>query len=47
MVEELVESITVLPDHLEVKVSGAPPLIVLYSEVGLKVSEIVGVRDPT
>jgi hypothetical protein len=37
----------VFPDHLEVKVNGAPALIVLYGEVGLKVSEIVGVGDGT
>ena len=43
LVEQLVESITVLPDHLEVKIAGTPPLNVLYSEVGLKGSEIVGV----
>lgn len=46
-VEELIEWIRVLPDHLEVKVHGVPPLNVLYSEVGLKVSEIVGVGDGT
>jgi site-specific DNA recombinase len=47
LVEELLESIAVFPDHLEVKVNGAPALIVLYGEVGLKVSEIVGVGDGT
>ena len=47
LIEELVESITVFPDHLEVKVFGAPTLNVLYGEVGLKVPEIVGVGDPT
>jgi site-specific DNA recombinase len=47
LVEELIESITVLPDHLEVKVSGAPVLNVLYGEVGLKVPEIVGVGGGT
>lgn len=46
LVEELVESITVYPDHLEVKVTGAPVLNVLYGEVGLKVPENVGVGDP-
>jgi site-specific DNA recombinase len=39
LVEELLESITVLPDHLEVKVTGAPTLNVLYGEVGLKVPD--------
>ena len=38
LIEELVEGITVLPDHLEVNVSGAPRLHVLYQEVGLKES---------
>ena len=47
LVEELLESITVFPDHLEVKVNGAPALNILYGEVGLKVSEIVGVGDGT
>jgi hypothetical protein len=35
------------PDHLEVKVVGAPQLNVRLREVGLKVPEIVGVGDPT
>lgn len=43
LVKELVESILVFPDHLEVKVTAAPPLNVLYGEVGLKIPEIVGV----
>ena len=47
LVEELVECIKVFPDHLEVKVSGTPPINVLYEEVGLKGSEIVGVGDGT
>jgi len=38
LIEELVESVTVLSDHLEVNVSGAPRLHVLYQEVGLKES---------
>ncbi len=38
LIEEMVESVTVLPDHLEVNVSGAPRLHVLYQEVGLKES---------
>ena len=46
LVEELIEKVTVFPDHLEVKVTGAPPLNVLYGEVGLKLPEIVGVGDP-
>lgn len=47
LVEELVQWVTVFPDHLEVSVTGAPALNVLYREVGLKESEIVGVGDPT
>jgi hypothetical protein len=43
LIEELVESVTVLPDHLEVTVSGAPRLHVLYQEVGLKESGLDGV----
>jgi DNA invertase Pin-like site-specific DNA recombinase len=43
LIEELVDVVTVFPDHLEVTVGGAPPLNVLYSEVGLKESENVGV----
>jgi hypothetical protein len=47
LVEELVEWVSVFPDHLEVTVSGAPPLHVLYQEVGLKESDFVGVGGPT
>jgi hypothetical protein len=46
-VENLLASIKVFPDHLEIKVVGSPPINVLLSEVGLKVPEIVGVGDPT
>ncbi len=45
--EELAEWVTIFPDHLEVTVAGAPALNVLYSEVGLMGSEIVGVGEPT
>jgi hypothetical protein len=38
LIEELVENVTVLPDHLDVTVSGAPRLHVRYQEVGLKES---------
>ena len=38
LIEELIDSVTVFPDHLEIRVGGAPPLNVLYSEVGLKES---------
>jgi site-specific DNA recombinase len=47
LIEELVESVTVLPDHLEVTVSGAPRLHVLYQEVGLKESYFSGVGGGT
>jgi site-specific DNA recombinase len=47
LVEELVDGVTVFPDHLEVTVAGAPPLNVLYSEVGLKESETVRVGGGT
>lgn len=47
LVEELLEWVTVLPDHLEVTVVGAPPLAVSYGEVGLKESQIVGVGGGT
>ena len=47
LIEELVEWVTVLPEHLEVTVVGAPPLAVTYGEVGLKESQIVGVGGGT
>jgi site-specific DNA recombinase len=47
IIENMVESVTVFPDHLEVKVAGSPALHVLYSEVGLKGSENVQVGGPT
>lgn len=47
LVEELLKNVTVLPDHLEVTVTGTPVLNVLYAEVGLKGSENVRVEDPT
>ncbi len=36
LVEELLEEISIFPDHLEVKVAGAPRLNILLSEVGLR-----------
>ena len=42
LIHELLEWVAVFPDHLEVKVSGAPPINVLLGEVGLKVPENVG-----
>jgi hypothetical protein len=47
LIEELVENVTVLPDHLEVTVSGAPRLHVRYQEVGLKESGPDRVGGPT
>jgi len=47
LVEELVEAVGVFPDHLEVTVTGAPPLNVRYGEVGLKESGFVGVGGGT
>lgn len=47
LVEELVEVVTIYPDHLEVKVAGAPRLNVLLSEVGLKESANCGVGGGT
>jgi hypothetical protein len=47
LIEELVESATVLPDHLEVTLSGAPRLHVLYQEVGHKESGLDGVGGGT
>jgi DNA invertase Pin-like site-specific DNA recombinase len=47
LVEELIEWVSVFPDHLEVTVSGAPPLNVLYQEVGLKKSGSDGVGGGT
>lgn len=47
LVEELLESVTVHPDHLEVTVHGAPRLNVLLEEVGLGVSQSSGVGGGT
>ena len=47
LLDELLESVTVYPDHLEVNVAGTPPLNVTYQEVGLKESQIVGVGEGT
>jgi hypothetical protein len=47
LIDEFVESITVLPDHIEVNIHGARRLHVLYQEVGLKESQIVGVGGGT
>jgi len=47
LIEELLDSVTVLPDHLEVTVHGAPRLNVLLEEVGLVESQISGVGGGT
>jgi hypothetical protein len=47
LIDELLDFVTVFPDHLEVTVGGAPPLNVLYGEVGLKESETVRVGGGT
>lgn len=47
LLDEFLESVTVLPDHLEVTVAGAPRLNVLFEEVGLKKSKISGVGGGT
>jgi hypothetical protein len=47
LVEALGLWVTVYPDHGEVDIADAPPLLVLYGAVGLKVREIVGVEGPT
>jgi site-specific DNA recombinase len=46
LIDELVESVTVCRDHLEVVVAGVPPLNVTLEEVGLK-SQNVGVGGGT
>lgn len=47
LLEELLDGVTVHPDHLEVTVHGAPRLNVLLSEVGLGESQISGVGGGT
>ena len=47
LVEEMVTGLNVFPDHLEVAVTGAPTLNVLYREIGMRESEIVQVGGPT
>ena len=45
LVEELLEAVSIFPDHLEVTVAGVPRLNVTLEEVGLKarVWQFVGV----
>ncbi len=47
LVDEMVEEVVVFPDHLEVKVAGAPRINVTLEEVGLKVSGNGGVGEGT
>ena len=47
LLDELIESVIVLPDHLEVAIHGAPKLNVLPQEVGLQPVEIGGVGGGT
>ena len=49
LIDEFVEEISVLPDHLDVdvKVHGAPPLHVRYQEVGMKEAGSGGVGGGT
>ena len=47
LIDEFIEEITVLPDYLDVKVHGAPPVHVLYQEVGLKESGFDRVGGPS
>lgn len=36
LVEELIDAVVIFPDHLQVRVNGAPPLNVTLAEVGLR-----------
>ena len=47
LADELIEDVSVHPDHLEVSIAGSPRMNVLLSEVGLKHSENVGVGGGT
>jgi hypothetical protein len=46
LIDEFLEEISVLPDYLDVKVHGAPPLHVRYQEVGMKDSGFDRVGGP-
>ena len=41
LIDELIEEVLVLPDYLDVKVHGAPPLHVRYQEVEMKDSVLI------
>jgi DNA invertase Pin-like site-specific DNA recombinase len=47
LLDEFLREITVLPDHLEVAVSGALPVTVCYGEIGMKESGFGGVGGGT
>lgn len=47
LVDELIEAVTVFPDHLEVTMTGAPPINVALNEVGLAQSQNAGVGGGT
>lgn len=47
LLDELLDNVTVHPDRLEVRIHGAPPLNVGFSEVGLKDSELSRVGGGT
>jgi len=46
LIDEFIEEISVLPDYLDVKVHGAPPVHVRYQEVGMKDSGFDRVGGP-
>jgi hypothetical protein len=39
LLDEFLEDLAVLPDYIDVNIHGAPPIHVLYQEVGLKESD--------
>ena len=47
LIDEFLEEVLVLPDYLDVTVHGAPPVHVLYQEVGMKESGFDRVGGPT
>jgi hypothetical protein len=47
LLDEFLKEITILPDYIDVNIHGAPPIHVLYQEVGLKESEFDRVGGPT
>ena len=46
LIEELIEWVTVFPDHLEVQVTSAPPLNVFLSEVGSRYRRLLVSEAP-